>query len=78
MIICDNKINNSNNEKIKKNPLLGVERLRSNSKKRGIPTETEVKLLLDHQWHNFAGKLAFQLAAFCGLRAGEISAFGVK
>ena len=66
-----------NNEKINKNPLLGVERFRSNNKKRGIPTEREVKLLLDHQWHNFTGKLAFQLAAFCGLRAGEISALRV-
>lgn len=65
------------NEKIKKNPLLGVERFKSNSKKRGIPTENEIKALLDLQWNNFAGKLAFQLAAFCGLRAGEISGLRV-
>ena len=67
-----------NNEKIKKNPLLGVERFRPNHKKRGIPTEVEVKLLLAHQWNNFAGKLAFQLAAFCGLRAGEVTGGHMK
>ncbi len=64
-------------EKIKKNPFIGIERFKPDNKKRGIPSENEVKALLVLDWNNIVGKLAFILAAFCGLRAGEISGLRV-
>ena len=45
--------------------------------KRGIPTESEVKALFNLEWGNAVGKLAFELAAYCGMRAGEISGLRV-
>ena len=62
-----------------KNPLLGVERFRVQHKKRGIPTETEMKQLmeLDLDWTDSVYKLAFKVAALFGLRAGEISGLQV-
>lgn len=51
-----------------KNPLLGVERFRVQYKKRGIPTETEMKQLmdLDWDWADPVYKLAFIVWASCG------------
>ena len=63
--------------KISVNPMAGVERYGINNEKRDIPTETEVRKLLELEWRNSLGKLAFQLAAYCGLRAGEISGLRV-
>ncbi len=62
-----------------KNPLLGVERFRVQHKKRGIPTETEMKQLmdLDWDWADPVYKLAFKVSALFGLRAGEISGLQV-
>lgn len=62
-----------------KNPLLGVERFCVQHKKRGIPTETEMKQLmdLDWDWTDSVYKLAFKVAALFGLRAGEISGLQV-
>ena len=63
--------------RISVNPMAGVERYGTDELKRGIPTETEVKALLSLEWNNSVGKLAFELAAYSGLRAGEISGLRV-
>lgn len=65
--------------RLEKNPLTGVERFRVQSRKRGIPTETEMKQLmaLDWDWTDSVYKLAFKVAALFGLRAGEISGLQV-
>ena len=65
--------------RLEKNPLTGVERFRVQSRKRGIPTETEMKQLmdLDWGWTDSVYKLAFKVAALFGLRAGEISGLQV-
>ena len=65
------------NGKIKENPLKGIEKFKIENEKRGIPTESEVKALLELDWDNSLAKLAFKLAAFFGLRAGEISGLRV-
>ena len=64
---------------ITSNPLSSVERFKVNAKKRGIPTETEMKKLmeLDWNWTDSVYKLAFKVAALFGLRAGEISGLQV-
>ena len=64
---------------IDSNPLASVERFKVSSKKRGIPTETEMRQLmsLDWDWTDSAYKLAFKVAALFGLRAGEISGLQV-
>lgn len=62
---------------IKRNPFDCIERFKIENQKRGIPTAKEVKSLLELEWNNTAGKLAFKLAALCGLRAGEISSLQV-
>lgn len=64
---------------ITSNPLMSVERFKVNAKKRGIPTETEMKKLmeLDWNWTDSVYKLAFKVAALFGLRAGEISGLQV-
>ena len=64
---------------IKANPMVGVERFKVTARKRGIPTETEMKQLiaLDWNWTDSAYKLAFKVAALFGLRAGEISGLQV-
>ncbi len=60
---------------MKKNSLDSVERFKVKAKKRGIPTETEKKQLINLKWDwtDPAFKLAFKVAALFGLRAGEIS-----
>lgn len=65
--------------RLEKNPLTGVERFRVQARKRGIPTETEMKQLvaLDWDWTDSVYKLAFKVAALFGLRAGEISGLQV-
>lgn len=65
------------NQKIKTNPMTGIERFNAEELERGIPTESEVRQLLRIEWNNNAYKLAFKVAAFCGLRAGEISGLRV-
>ena len=65
------------NKKIDSNPMAGIERFNPEEAKRGIPTESEVKKLLNANWQNEAYFLAFKLGAFCGLRAGEISGLRV-
>lgn len=64
---------------IDSNPLSSVERFKVTPKKRGIPTETEMKTLMDLDWNwtDSAYKLAFKVAALFGLRAGEISGLQV-
>ena len=64
---------------ITSNPLSSVERFKVNAKKRGIPTETEMKKLmeLNWDWTDNVNKLAFKVAALFGLRAGEISGLQV-
>ena len=64
---------------ITSNPLTSVERFKVNAKKRGIPTETEMKKLmeLNWDWTDSVNKLAFKVAALFGLRAGEISGLQV-
>lgn len=64
-------------KKIKSNPLEGIERFKADNAERGIPAETEIKDLLNLTWENEAAKLAFKVAAFYGLRAGEISGLRV-
>ncbi len=63
--------------KIDFNPLEGIERFASDNEERGIPTEQEVRDLLNLEWDNYTAKLAFKVAAFYGLRAGEISGLRV-
>lgn len=65
--------------RITSNPLASVERFKVKAKKRGIPTETEMKKLmdLDWDWTDRVNKLAFKVAALFGLRAGEISGLQV-
>ena len=65
------------NHKIPENPMAGVERFNPNQLERGIPTETEVRQLLNLEWSTPAYKLAFKLGVFCGLRAGEVSGLRV-
>ena len=65
------------NHKIDTNPMAGIERFNPDELERGIPTESEVKQLLNTTWSNQANYLAFKLGAFCGLRAGEVSGLRV-
>ncbi|MBR4791724.1 MAG: site-specific integrase [Treponema sp.] len=65
------------NKKIDSNPMAGIERFNPDEAERGIPTESEVRQLLNAEWPNEAYFLAFKLGAFCGLRAGEISGLRV-
>lgn len=65
------------NKKISENPMAGVERFNPNQLDRGIPTESEVRQLLQIEWSSVAYKLAFKLGIFCGLRAGEVSGLRV-
>lgn len=65
------------NDLIQKNPFAGIEHFKIESQKRGIPTVKEIKSLLEMDWNNTSCKLAFKLAALCGLRAGEISGLRV-
>lgn len=57
--------------------MFGVERFNPQQLERGIPTEGEVRKLLDLNLNNDFQKLAFKLGVFCGLRAGEISGLRV-
>ena len=65
--------------RITSNPLASVERFKVKAKKCGIPTETEMKKLMDLDWNwtDRVNKLAFKVAALFGLRAGEISGLQV-
>lgn len=65
------------NKRIDSNPMAGIERFNPEEAERGIPTESEVRQLLNTDWPNEAYFLAFKLGAFCGLRAGEISGLRV-
>lgn len=62
---------------ISQNPFIGVERFAENGIERGIPTESEVRDLVNLNWENPVSKLAFTLSVFTGLRAGEVSGLQV-
>ena len=66
------------NKKIEVNPMTGIERFNPEELDRGIPTESEVRQLLNVEWSNKAYFLAFKLGIYCGLRAGEISGLRVN
>lgn len=74
-ISCANKPINYlfDEHKISVNPMQGVERFSVKAMDRGIPTETEMKQLMQLKWPNYVSKLAFKVSSMCGLRAGEIS-----
>ena len=63
---------------ISENPLCGIERFSSEPRKRGILSDDEVKKLFSAEWKFEDTKLGNELAAFCGLRLGEIQALRVK
>lgn len=65
------------NNRIKINPLFGIERFKADHAERDIPTEAEMRRLLQLDWENPMALMAFKLGAFCGLRAGEISGLRV-
>ena len=59
---------------IHSNPMANVEAFsKSDSTARGIPSESEIRALYELEWDNEVMYLAFNLAAFSGLRPGEIS-----
>ena len=59
------------------NPLDGIERFKADNAERDIPTEEEIRKLLELDWNNYTAKVAFKVSAFYGLRAGEISGLRV-
>ena len=78
-INCINRCLNwlAKQQKITVNPVASVERFKVDADERDIPTETEIRRLLALDWENNTAKLAFKVAAFYGLRAGEISGLRV-
>ena len=78
-INCVNRCLNwlAKQQKIKANPVASVERFKVDADERDIPTEQEIRSLLALDWENNSAKLAFKVAAFYGLRAGEISGLRV-
>ncbi|MCR5253148.1 MAG: tyrosine-type recombinase/integrase [Treponema sp.] len=78
-INCVNRCLNwlAKQQKIKVNPVASVERFKVDADERDIPTEQEIRSLLALDWENHSAKLAFKVAAFYGLRAGEISGLRV-
>ena len=59
---------------IHSNPMANVEAFsKSDSTVRGIPSEGEIRALYELEWDSEVMYLAFNLAAFSGLRPGEIS-----
>lgn len=78
-INCVNRCLNwlAKQQKITVNPVASVERFKVDADERDIPTETEIRRLLALDWENNTAKLAFKVAAFYGLRAGEISGLRV-
>ena len=59
--------------KISQNPMEQVERFGNDSEKRGILTLEEAQKLFSFEWKDKTKQLANMLAAFTGLRAGEVS-----
>lgn len=59
---------------ISDNPLATIERFAKDSKERGILNDEEVSQLFSSDWHNPVSKLANMVAAFCGMRIGEVQA----
>ena len=57
-----------------KNPCEGIEPLAEKDNKRGAFTKAQVKTLIEVEWDNPLMKLAAILAAFTGMRTGEIRA----
>ena len=62
------------NHKISSNPMDGIERFGCDKTERGILTREEVERLFSFEWENKKKQLANMLAAFTGMRAGEVSA----
>ena len=62
------------NHKISSNPMDGIERFGCDKTERGILTRKEVERLFSFEWENKKKQLANMLAAFTGMRAGEVSA----
>lgn len=62
------------NKKIGSNPMDGIERFGCDKTERGILTREEVERLFGFEWGNKKKQLANMLAAFTGMRAGEVSA----
>ncbi len=62
------------NHKINSNPMDGIERFGCDKTERGILTRKEVERLFSFEWENKKKQLANMLAAFTGMRAGEVSA----
>ena len=62
------------NHKISSNPMDGIERFGCDKTERGILTHKEVERLFSFEWENKKKQLANMLAAFTGMRAGEVSA----
>ena len=62
------------NRKISFNPMDGIERFGCDKTERGILTREEVERLFSFTWANKKKQLANMLAAFTGMRAGEVSA----
>ena len=61
-------------KKLTLNPMDGIERFGKDTTERGILTREEVEKLFSFQWPNKKKQLANMLAAYTGMRAGEISA----
>ena len=59
---------------IAENPMQGIERFGADKVARGILTRAEVEKLFSFEWADKQKQLANMLAAFTGMRAGEVSA----
>ena len=62
------------NHKISSNPMDGIERFGCDKTECGILTRKEVERPFSFEWENKKKQLANMLAAFTGMRAGEVSA----
>lgn len=63
---------------IETSPIRGSFRLPEHSPEKGIFTGEEIRALAHAEWLDGASYLAFQLAAICGLRLGEVRALRIE